>query len=150
MSNKQFNIILGESDELIKSLNNFEIKMAYPKWILGKSNDSIYWVINSDIERSFDFNKQFILLPKEVHYYIYVNFKSTGKFMDKVGHFLEIIKNNDNKKDLRCTIIGINYNNKIKYHTILMGEILTLCLNQNENSSNNSTIFNYSDFMSIK
>jgi hypothetical protein len=128
MSSKQFNIILGDSVDLIKTLNlhnDFKCLINQDNWTLNSTSSNLYWVIGDEVK---NLKHQFIIFKNPI-IYIFFNYHLKNS-LELIQRFFALSQRDltsyTNKKFI---IIGINYKD-IKFQKTLKKNVLQWCIEQ--------------------
>ena len=139
---KQFNIILGDSTDFMKTLQlntDFKCLMSQDHWTLNKTFDNLYWVIGEEVK---NLAYQFIIFKNPI-IYIFFNYHLKNS-LELVQRFFALVQ-----RDLishttkKYIIIGINYKD-IKFQKTLKKSVLQWCIEQ-DNKHINCEYFDLED-----
>ena len=125
---KQFNIILGDSFDIIKQIEtnkDFKEMMKKDGWTLYRTTNNLYWVIGEDI---VNIVHQFMIYRNPI-VYIYFNYhvKTALETVQKL--FTMAKRDLQSHKNKKYIIIGVNYKD-FKFQKIIKKNILEFCIEQ--------------------
>lgn len=147
MTNKQFNILLGDSSEFVKSLQSnpdFSCIFSKDHWILNKTTNNLFWIIGEEVT---NLTHQFIIFKNPI-IYIFFNYHVKNS-LDIIQNFFSQVQrdllSHQNKKYI---IVGTNYQD-VKSHKSLKKNILQWCISSESKVGPNNLIYSDLDDLHI-
>jgi len=144
MSNKTFNIILGDSIDFIKTLHlraDFKCLLSQDNWTLNTTLNDFYWVIGDEVK---NLAHQFIIF-KNPHVFIFFNYHLKNS-LDLIQRFFALVQRDLLSHNKKYIIIGINYKD-IKFQKTLKKNVLQWCIEQESTNHIDCAYFDYDDYI---
>jgi len=147
MSKRAFNILLGDSTELVEEIKHqpgYKCMMGADRkdnWSLYRTDLGLYWDVDEEVE---NLTHQFMILPKDPVIYIFFNYRQKNPIEHTQRIYKMAAQDLAAQSEKKFCIIGINFQSRHKFQKEIKKKIIEWCIAEEATHGKNYCF--YSDF----